>query len=122
MSDTYERVENAIENMDESDLVEIWNEYCDRRNYSDDHIFGMYEIDDYLSNMTPTEIIDKVVGSNFDTSDDWFKDGIYFESFSDVPSNIDEDDLINYIIIEDEDFGNSDIRDALDEDDEDNED
>lgn len=52
----YEKIKEAIENMNESDLVILWNEYCYASNHTDDVIYMMDEFDEIMSGMSPWEV------------------------------------------------------------------
>lgn len=97
------------------ELVGLWNEYCENNNYWDDRIFSMDELDDLFCGCGAIELIDKL-SSNFSTSDDYFKDTIYgLESFDNIEDVIEIDDVIEYIIDNDDNLYCDAIRDMLDE-------
>lgn len=114
MTDAEKRdiVENAVDNLSENELFNIWNDYCDCNNYCDDRVYYVDELDDLCYNMKPTEII-----SRYGDLDgfEYFKDGVYTEGSNDLIDLIDYGALIDYIIDNKEDFDNSDIADALEE-------
>lgn len=119
-----ERIQQIIDTLDESTIVMMWNERCDAYRYDDDRIYSMSEIDDIFGKMWASDFLDKF-GRDFDGSDDYFKDGVWgLESFNDIYDVVDDDELIEYIINEDEDFesdGVDGIREILDEEDEEEE-
>lgn len=94
--------------------------------YEDYQLFDMYDLDNELSDKTPTEIIE--ISQGFDTSDDYFRyDGYDLESISDkadyYTDNISVDDLVNEIIENyngtirreiSNNYGSSDLVDLLD--------
>lgn len=114
MTDAEKRdvVENAVDNLNESDLMYIWNEYCDYNNYCDDRVYYVSDLDELCYSMKPTEII-----SRYGDLDgfEYFTDGVYTEGSNDLLDLIDYGALIDYIIDNEEDFDNSDIADALEE-------
>lgn len=114
MTDAEKRdvVENAVDNLNESDLMYIWNEYCDYNNYYDDRVYYVSELDELCYSMKPTEII-----SRYGDLDgyEYFTDGVYTKGSNDLLDLIDYGALIDYIIDNEEDFDNSDIADALEE-------
>lgn len=114
MTDAEKRdvVENAVDNLSENELLNIWDDYCDYNNYYDDKVYYVDELDDLCYNMKPTEII-----SRYRELDgfEYFKDGVYAEGSNDLLDLIDYGALIDYIIDNEESFDNSDIADALEE-------
>ena len=107
-----EIIENAVDNLNESDLMYIWNEYCDYNNYYEDKVYYVSELDELCYGMKPTEIISRY--GDLD-SFEYFTDGVYTEGSNDLLDLIDYGALIDYIIDNEEDFDNSDIADALEE-------
>ena len=107
-----EIIENAVDNLNESDLMYIWNEYCDYNNYYEDKVYYVSELDELCYGMKPTEIISRYVDLD---SFEYFTDGVYTEGSNDLLDLIDYGALIDYIIDNEEDFDNSDIADALEE-------
>jgi hypothetical protein len=61
----------ALENLDEWQIVEIWNEYCDCNNY-EEHVYRMEEFDELsgLEGESPLTILEKAQG--FDTNAEWW--------------------------------------------------
>jgi len=123
MANLNERIVDVLTNsLTESELVSVWNEYCDRNNYFDDRIEDMGFLDDECEGMSATDIIKFVSGEEFDIHDNWYKHTIYgLRSFDDPVDEIDIDDLANYIEAHDDDLGESELRDVLDETDDDDE-
>lgn len=58
---------NALKNMDDSELVSIWNEYCYATNTYDDEIFTMDLFDEVYANYDPIEVATRV----FYGHDEW---------------------------------------------------
>jgi hypothetical protein len=108
-------VEN-IREVVEDNLVELWNEYCGK-NYYEEAIYYLSDdeiINDLFSNKTPAELIR--IGSDVDLDDKYF----YFHlgelnTTDDIFDVADIDDLVGYIIDNDDDCNDTDIRDLLDE-------
>lgn len=108
----YSYLETEIE---ENDLVYIWNEYCDKDKKYDDRIFQMGELDDYVGEGYATEILDRF-SDDFSIDDDYFVETIYgIESFNMVDEYIYFDDLVEYIVRNEEDFGMDEIREIFEE-------
>lgn len=111
-----EKIIEVLENLYTEDAVGIWNNYCDEINNPDDCIFAMEDFDLVFSDSTPTEIVNSI--GKFSMNDDYFTCGIYgVESFYNIDDYDcwDPNDIANYIIRNDEDFGNDDIWEILNE-------
>lgn len=113
-----DKVRAVIDEMDSSDVVNIWNEYSEKNMYFEDRYMYMDEYDDLFCGCSPLEIAEKIYEEDFNPNHDYFKDGIHgLTSFDDAWAcvcDMDLDSLVNYIVDNDEDFHNSDIREALD--------
>lgn len=116
-----ERLQSIIDTMDEWNIIQMWNDRCDSYSDFEDRIYYMTEIDDIFGKMWASEFLDKF-DRDFDGTDEFFRDGIRgLESFSDIYDVVDNGELIEYIIDEDEDFGDDRIREVLDSEDEEDE-
>lgn len=108
----YEIVENALNELNDSQVVIAWNEYCENNRYDDNRINYIEELDDFCVGLSALQIIEHY--GTLDTTCRYFVDGIYSsESFDDPWSVIVEEDLINYIIDNDCDLGFRELREAL---------
>lgn len=118
----YEAIKEFIEELNSDDIVYLWNEYCDKVNYYDDRIYYMYEFDDLFYGKTPLDILDSV-SSDFSSNDDYFQfNGYgYAKSFDYPEDRIEVDEVVDFIIENDDSLENDDIRDILDEEDEEDE-
>lgn len=110
-----ENIKVVVEEFKEDKLVELWNEFCDK-NYYEERIGYLSddEINDYFSNKTPAELIR--IRKDVDLDDDYF----YFHlgklyTTDDIFDVVDIDELVDYIIDNDNDCNDTDIRDLLDE-------
>ena len=115
MRDMKEEVLEMLRDMNDSDLVAVHNEYCDKVNYYDDKIYDMYEINDLLYDRSPLEIITDA--RDVDANDNYIRYNGYgnLES-TDCPDDwIDLDEIADYIVENDDALRNDDIRDLLDE-------
>jgi hypothetical protein len=110
-----ESIRVVVEDFKENKLVELWNEFCDK-NYYEERIYYLSddEINDLFSNKTPAELIR--IGSGVDLDNKYF----YFHlnelnTTDDIFDVADIDELVDYIIDNDDDCNDTDIRDLLDE-------
>ena len=118
---TYDEFRNgireAVESMDDSDLVNAWNEVCDNENYMDDYIYSN-DPDELLYGKTPSDILSEVT-EDYSVNDNYAVWTVYgLESFnytSDSSCPIDIDIIVDYIIDNEEDFDDSDIEELLDQ-------
>lgn len=105
----------VVEDFKENKLVELWNEFCDKNCY-EERIWYLsdYEINDLFSNKTPAELIR--MGKDVDLDNKYF----YFHldelnTTNNIFDVVDIDELVDYIIDNDNDCNDIDIRDLLDE-------
>ena len=110
-----ENIREVVEDFKENKLVELWNEFCNK-NYYEEVIYYLSddEINDFFSNKTPAELIR--MGKDVDLDNKYF----YFHlselnTTDNVFDVVDIDELVDYIIDNDNDCNDTDIRDLLDE-------
>ena len=110
-----ESIRVVVEDFKENKLVELWNEFCDKNCY-EERIWYLsdYEINDLFSNKTPAELIR--MGKDVDLDNKYF----YFHlnelnTTDNIFDVVDIDELVDYIIDNDNDCNDTDIRDLLDE-------
>lgn len=126
--DTYDKILEALKEVDESDLIYAWNDYCDAANYPDDRIWGMGELDDVygydvFNGMSVSEVAEKIRRDfeDFDFDADYFVITIYGYESGDSLDDFDVfnfEDLADYMYRNDDALGISEIQDILDEEDE----
>ena len=113
-----EELEELLEGMADDDVVAIWNQYCDACNYMDEYIYYTSDFDDLMSGKSPSEVVEDL-SSGFSLNDEYMTYTIYgFASFNYVGDDacpIYISDLAEYILDNDEDFDNDEVRDFLDE-------
>jgi hypothetical protein len=103
---------DTIDNMSDSEMIDLWNEYCgdngyyyDRIEYFDEGVFN-----DLMAGKTPYEIYQIIDNNDISFFDDYCRyDGYELNTFSDVYDSIDIDDLVEWIIEEEKDLCNFDI-------------
>jgi len=113
-----ERIVEYLVELNTDSLIEIHNTICfNQYNYED----RIYEnapgiVNELLYGLSPWEIVEKVAGNLYKTTDDYFVDGIYdFESFNDPLEKIDIEAMAAYMVDYDEDGDDYEIREILDE-------
>lgn len=103
---------NTIDNMSDSEMIDLWNEYCgdngyyyDRIEYFDEGVFN-----DLMSGKTPYEIYQIIDNSDISFFDDYYRyNGYELNTFSDVYDSIDIDDLVKWVIEEENNLCSFDI-------------
>ena len=110
-----ETIIEKIESFTEEQLIEAWNNYCDKNHY-EERIFYLSddEINDWFSDLTPAELIR--MGSNVDLDNKYF----YFHlgelnTTDDIDDVVDESEIVDYVIDYDDDCGDFELRELLDE-------
>ena len=84
----------------------------------------MEEFDEIMDGISPWNIATKIFYGDFRPNDNYFRFDGYanLESFDYISDEVDLEEIADYIIDNDEDFDNSDIREILGEEDEGSED
>lgn len=110
-----EEINNVVESFTEEQSIEAWNNYCDENHY-EERIYYLSddEINDFFSNDTPAELIR--IGKDVDLDNKYF----YFHlgklnTTDNVFDAVEIDELVDYIIDNDDDCGDSELRELLDE-------
>lgn len=105
-------VTDTINNMSDSEMIDLWNEYCGDNGYYDDRIeyFDEGVFNDLMSGKTPYEIYQIIDNSDISFFDDYCHyNGYELNTFSDVYDSIDIDNLVEWVIEEEKDICNFDI-------------
>ena len=113
-----------INDMKTEEIVELHNSYCEAAGYEDNRIYSMYELDELLEGRTPTDILSLGFYGDFRPQHDFFWFNGYgnlktADHIADMP--IFAIDIANYILSEKDSLDNDEIKDILDEEDNDNE-
>lgn len=131
-----ERILNALKQMDESEVITIWNEYCHETSHFDDEILDAYQLEEWAQNSEVMNVLnrfyfgsdDEQPGTSANPNRDYFTFNGYgniisfdyiYNSYTDEFSYIFVDEMIDFIIEEDNALYNDEIRDILDEEEED---
>ena len=93
------KVREAIEDLSESEQVELWNERCEDYNYMDDYIHNN-DPDELMCGQKPSDILSTVDMDSYSLNDDWACYTIYgwasFGWLSDKNSPFDIDELVEW--------------------------
>lgn len=124
---------NLFKEMNESDLISVWNEYCREVNLYDDEIMDAYELEEWVNNSSDAMNIlnrfyfgsdEEREGTSANPNRNYFAFNGYgniisfdyiYNQYSDKFYYIDVDDLADYIIKNENAFYNDDIQIFLDE-------
>ena len=118
-----ERIKEIIEEMSAEDKVILWNKYCDSKHNFDDHIYSMEEFNEIMYGREPWDIVRICYFDNFNPTHTYF----WFNAYENLESNdwIDGaaspfyiDELVAYIVENEEDFRNDEIAKILEEEEE----
>lgn len=114
-----DKISAILDEMETGEIICAWNQRCDNYNDFERHIYYMGEFNEVMCDVKPLDIVEALDG-NFNSMDDYFCDDIYgLSSFDDIYDIVDDDELIEYIMEEDDDVDNPEIREILDEEEED---
>lgn len=110
-----------INDLTDNDIFEIWNEYAQKNNY--DEIFSMDEFDEIMERNSPTDIANSIYFGEYNPNDNYFQFDGYgnIKTTSNIEEFVDYGELAEYIFDNDDDLGNNELRDFLDEEDEESE-
>ena len=119
-----QKIVDYINSMNDDEIVELHNCYCEAAGDEDDRIYSMYELDELLEGRTPTDILSMGFYGDFRPRHDffWFNGNGNLETAdyaTDMP--IFAIDIANYILSEKDSLGDDEIQEILDEEDKDNE-
>ena len=106
-----------IDSMNDDDLIELHNSYCEAAGYEDDRIYSTYELDEILEGRTPTDILSRGFYGDFRPQHDFFWFNGYgnlksADHIADMP--IFAIDIANYILSNEDSLGNDEIQEILD--------
>lgn len=89
---------DELEELNDEELVELWNKYCEGSRMFEDAIYPMGELDDVVGKMYPTDLFDEIDFNNFSANDYYFsRNGYgYIESLNTPYAVIDEEALLEW--------------------------
>lgn len=116
MEDKLDLIKDVINNMNEAEMVDVHNSYCFKSHNEDDWIYHIDDFDSMYADMSPSDIAGKVVFGDWHPCDEWWTFDAHadVQSIAYVPNYIRTDDIADYAIDNDFDFGYPAIRDILD--------
>lgn len=114
-----EKLETIFDEMSTDELLSVHREYCNETNSFDDEIFSMDELDEVCSGHDAYWIACRVAFGEFNAFHDYFTFNGYGNiktlSEYEIKDYIDIDEIIDYIIDNEDALYNDDIQAVLDE-------
>lgn len=110
-----ERIKEIIEKMSNGDKLSLWNEYCGLNNLDDDYICYMEDFDEIMEGKEPWEVARCCYFGDFNPTHEYFWFNAYgnLESTDYLGDVIDIDEIVDYIIDNEETFGYTEIMEVL---------
>lgn len=95
-----EQLQEQLEDLSERELFDIWNDFCDENHWEKIYDNSVDEIVDYYGNNLEKFLMENMSNDNYNNTDYFFTiDGYgYLKSFDDLWDEIDDEELIDWII------------------------
>lgn len=110
------RIFDLLGDITDSEMISIHNEYCNQNYYYDDYIERVADIDDLYNGLKPSEIID--IFEDLNPRDTYYVRGTNgvqsFNSYYESPVE-DYASIATYCAENDDDLGSNEIRQCIDE-------
>ena len=125
MNETEKRrkIVDYINGMGVEEKIALHNAYCDAANCVDDCIYGMNDLDEILNGVDKWELVRMVQFGDFDFKKEFWGFNGYGNLVSynawEVP--VYAEDIADYVLLKEDSLGNDEIKEILDEEDNDNE-
>ena len=128
-----ERIIDLFREMNDEEVISVWNEYCREVNKFDDEIMDAYELEEWANNSGDTMNIlncfffgsdEEREGTSANPNRNYFKFNGYgniisfdyiYNQFTDEFHYVDADELAEYIAENEEAFYNDEIQEIIDE-------
>lgn len=113
----YEKIMDLLKEEGPETLMWLHNTYCARNHY-DDYIYPMNDVEEMLEGCSLRRVLRKVAHKDFNMRDRFFQmTNTKFVSFDDIEdgNQMYFDDIVQYIIDNDDDLGDVCIREILEE-------
>lgn len=110
-------IKQIIEEMSDSEILNLYNEYCYNNNDYYNSIYSMDDLNSELEGRTPTDIINIVRCGDFNPNHKYFKYNGYGNLISTdyIIDWLEVSDIVNFIMLENNALYNTDIQNILDE-------
>lgn len=115
----YEKIMDLLREECPEEIMWFHNTYCERNHY-DNYIYSMRDVEEMLEGCSLRRVLRKVAHKDFNIRDRFFQitaTSLRFVSFDDINDGdqVYFDDIVQYIIDNDDDLGDVCIRDILEE-------
>ena len=112
-----------INSMNDDEIVELHNCYCEAAGHEDDRIYTMDEMEEILYGVDKWELVRMVQFGDFDCMKDFWSFNGYgnMVSYNAWELPIYAEDIADYVLIKEDSLGNDEIQEMLDGEDKDNE-
>lgn len=88
-----------LQKLDEAEIITLWNTYCEGIKYYDDMVYSMNVLDDFLYDLTPTEVIKALSYSDFCINDEYFYNTVWgVMSTDDIYDKVDLEELAEWLV------------------------
>lgn len=104
-----EAIEVRINEMDEDDIITAWND-----NEVGEHIYYIDDFDDLFCDYSPQGIAELASDCGWESWYDYFTYDGEIQQSNCIEDLVDLDDLVEYVLDEEDDLGDEEIRKALD--------
>ena len=105
-----EELNTILYNLEDSELIEMWNTFCRHINHEEKIVYRYEELDDICQDMTPIQIIESYGHLN---GCSYFTEDVYTESFNDLKFALDIEELVCYMVDNEMSFFNDECREAI---------
>ena len=119
-----QKIVDYINSMGDDEKIALHNSYCDAANYMDDYIYSTEELNEVLEGQTPVDILQRAFYGRFNPNDAFF----WFDGYANLESAswadelpIFASDIADYILLNEDSLDNDEIKEILDEEEEDDE-
>ena len=119
-----QKIVDYINSMNDDEVIELHNRYCEAAGYEDDRIYSMLDLDELLAGRTPIDILCMSFHGSFNPHHDffWFNRCGNLESADYLDGTpVCVGDIADYILSAEDSLGNDEIQEILDGEDNDNE-
>ena len=119
-----EKLIEYINSLNDDELIELHNNYCEAAGYEDDRIYSMWDLDEFLDGRTPTDILCMSFHGSFNPHHKFF----WFNGYGNLESAdymggtpMCAEDIADYILSKEDSLGNDEIQYILEEEEEEDE-
>ena len=118
-----EKLIDYINGMGVEEKIALHNTYCDAANYMDDCIYTMDEMEEILDGVDKWELVRMIRFGDFDFDKDFWGFNGYgnLDSYNAWELPVYAEDIADFILSEEDSLDNDEIKEILDEEDNDNE-